>query len=73
MRDTERAASSAPGRSPAAADPAGSRRRADDLPPPGQRNGQGIASLLPYLALTLASKPASGPPGGIERRARPRR
>lgn len=50
----------------------GAKRRAEDLPPPGCRTGHGIASLLPFLAITLASKPNPGPPGGIERRARPR-
>jgi hypothetical protein len=50
------------------------RRRAEDLPPPGNRTGEGSASLLPYLALALAGKPKPGPPGGVERRAqRPRR
>ena len=49
---------------------AANKRRADDLRPPGRRTGEGLDSLLPYLAATLASKP--GPPGGIERRARPR-
>lgn len=49
------------------------RRRAEDLPPPGSRTGEGSASLLPYLALSLAAKPNPGPPGGLERRARPPR
>jgi hypothetical protein len=48
------------------------KRRAEDLPPPGCRTGHGMDSLLPYLAVSLASKPNAGPPGGIERRARPR-
>jgi len=47
-------------------------RRADELRPPGRRTGEGVDSLLPYLAVTLASKPKPGPPGGVERRARPR-
>lgn len=48
-------------------------RRADDLPPPGRRSGQGSASVLPYLAALLAAKPQPGPPGGVERRGRPPR
>ena len=48
-------------------------RRAEDLPPPGNRTGEGSASLLPYLALALAGKPKPGPPGGVERRAQPPR
>lgn len=48
------------------------KRRAEDLAPPGCRTGHGMDSLLPYLAVSLAAKPAAGPPGGIERRARPR-
>jgi len=48
------------------------RRRVEDLPPAGRRSGEGSSSLLPYLAVTLASKPTAGPPGGMERRARPR-
>jgi len=48
------------------------RRRAEDLPPAGRRSGEGSSSLLPYLAATLAAKPAAGPPGGMERRSRPR-
>jgi hypothetical protein len=43
-----------------------------DIAPPGQRNGQGTASLLPYLLHSIASKPKVGPPGGIERRRWPR-
>ena len=27
------------------------------VPPPGTRTGQGIASILPYLAKSLATKP----------------
>ncbi|MHB1122966.1 MAG: hypothetical protein ACYC0T_09620 [Ramlibacter sp.] len=49
------------------------RRRAEDLPPPGSRTGEGSASVLPYLALAVAGKPNPGPPGGLERRARPPR
>lgn len=49
------------------------RRRAEDLPPPGSRTGEGSASVLPYLALSLAARPNPGPPGGVERRARPPR
>lgn len=48
------------------------RRRADDLQPAGRRSGEGSDSLLPYLTAALASKPLAGPPGGLERRARPR-
>jgi hypothetical protein len=48
------------------------RRRAEDLPPPGRRTGEGSASVLPFLALALAAKPNPGPPGGVERRAAPR-
>ena len=31
------------------------------IPPPGRRNGEGSASILPYLVRTLASKPMAGP------------
>ncbi len=31
------------------------------IPPPGRRNGEGSASILPYLAKTLAAKPTAGP------------
>lgn len=31
------------------------------IPPPGRRNGEGSASILPYLARTLAAKPMAGP------------
>lgn len=31
------------------------------IPPPGRRNGEGSASILPYLVKTLASKPMPGP------------
>lgn len=27
------------------------------IPPPGRRNGEGSASILPYLVKTLAAKP----------------
>jgi hypothetical protein len=43
-----------------------------DIAPPGQRHGQGTASLLPYLIQALAAKPKAGPPGGVERRRWPR-
>ena len=46
--------------------------RAAVLRPPGCRTGEGLASLLPYLAVTLASKARPGPPDSVERRARPR-
>jgi hypothetical protein len=38
-------------------------RLVDDptIPPPGRRNGEGSASILPYLVKTLASKPMAGP------------
>jgi hypothetical protein len=32
---------------------------AEDLPPPGQRWGEGAHSVLPYLTRTLLAKPAS--------------
>lgn len=54
-------------------DAAPRRRRAEDLPPPGRRTGEGSASLLPYLALALAGKLHPGPPAGVERRGRPPR
>lgn len=54
-------------------DKAPSRRRADDLPPPGRRTGEGSASVLPYLAAALAGRLQPGPPGGVERRAPPPR
>ena len=28
------------------------------LPPPGRRNGEGSASILPYLLMSLATRPA---------------
>lgn len=31
------------------------------IPPPGRRNGEGSASILPYLVKTLAAKPMAGP------------
>jgi hypothetical protein len=31
------------------------------IPPPGRRNGEGSASILPYLAKTLAAKPMAVP------------
>ena len=40
------------------------------IPPPGRRNGEGSASILPYLVKTLAAKPMAAPaaappaPGG---------
>lgn len=39
-------------------------RLVDDptIPPPGRRNGEGSASILPYLVKTLASKPMAAPP-----------
>jgi len=48
------------------------------IPPPGRRTGEGSASILPYLARTLAAKPmaaasspapapARGPTGGAQR------
>ena len=58
---------------PASSRSPGWRRRADDLPPPGHRTGEGSASVVPYLALSLAAKPKAGPPGGLERRAQPPR
>lgn len=33
------------------------------IPPPGRRNGEGSASILPYLARTLAAKPMAAPSG----------
>lgn len=38
-------------------------RMIDDptIPPPGRRNGEGSASILPYLVKTLAAKPMAGP------------
>jgi hypothetical protein len=42
------------------------------MAPPGQRNGRGTDSLLPYLVQALAAKPNLGPPGGVERRRWPR-
>lgn len=38
-------------------------RLVDDptIPPPGCRNGEGSASILPYLAKTLAAKPKVAP------------
>jgi len=39
------------------------------IPPPGRRNGEGSASILPYLVRTLAAKPMapSGPAAQSER------
>lgn len=31
------------------------------IPPPGRRNGEGSASILPYLVKTLAAKPMAAP------------
>ncbi|MHB1124911.1 MAG: hypothetical protein ACYC0T_19645 [Ramlibacter sp.] len=33
------------------------------IPPPGRRNGEGSASILPYLVKTLAAKPMAAPAG----------
>ena len=32
------------------------------IPPPGRRNEEGSASILPYLVKTLAAKPMAAPP-----------
>jgi hypothetical protein len=40
--------------------------------PAGRRTGAGSASVLPYLLQSIGAKPNPGPPGGVERRARPR-
>jgi hypothetical protein len=32
---------------------------AGELPPPGQRSGEGVRTVLPYLARTLKARPTS--------------
>jgi len=40
------------------------------IPPPGRRNGEGSASILPYLVKTLAAKPMAAPAAPAPQRER---
>lgn len=46
-------------------------RAAPRLAPPGRRTGEGSASILPYLLMSLASKPTPAVPDILRRRLAP--